>query len=90
MSRPLTVRLDEDALTVLIGEIVDRKLDQRGTVPQPALLTVDEAAERLRCDRKRIYRMTSDGRLASVKDGGRLLIPRGEVERHLRGEPPAC
>ena len=89
MSRPL-IRLDEDELTALIDEIIERKLEERNIDSLPDLLTPDEAAELLRCDRRRVYRMHSEGRLAGVKDGARLLIPRAEVERHLRREPPGC
>jgi excisionase family DNA binding protein len=49
-------------------------------------LTASEAADVLRCDRRRIYRMVHDGRIAGVKDGSRVLVERASIEAYLRRE----
>jgi excisionase family DNA binding protein len=46
-------------------------------------LTVDEAAEYLRCDRQRIYDLCSSNRLSRHKDGSRVLVSRLELEAHV-------
>jgi excisionase family DNA binding protein len=50
-------------------------------------LTVEEAAEYLRCKPKRIYDLTSQRRLPHVKDGSRTLLRRADLDAHL--EDPA-
>ena len=57
-------------------------------IEQPAsdLLTVDEAAAFLRCKPQRIRDLLSQRRLARVKDGGRTLIERADLEAHLERE----
>ena len=52
--------------------------------PSP-LLTVDEAADYLRCNRKRIHDLTSQRRIEFVKDGSRTLIRREALDRYLLG-----
>jgi excisionase family DNA binding protein len=89
VTTPLTIALElgpeqVEALAQRVAEIVA----ERHRPPDPPdLLSVEEVAEILRSSKKRVYRMTSDGRLQKVKDGGRVLVPRSEVERHLGGEP---
>jgi excisionase family DNA binding protein len=85
---PLAIVLSPEQLE-LIAERVADLLAERARPTLPDLLTAEEVAQLLRTTRKRVWRMTSDGRLQKVKDGGRVLIPRAEVERHLRGEPAA-
>lgn len=48
-------------------------------------MTPDEAAEFLRCTRKRVYDLAGSGRLARYGDGRRLLLKRTEVEALARG-----
>jgi excisionase family DNA binding protein len=50
-------------------------------------LTVPEAAAYLRCKRQRVDDLLSQGVLTRVKEGGRTLVARAEIEAHLRGEP---
>ena len=69
-----------------VAELVLKRLRANGSIGGPSvspLLTAGEAAELLRCDRRRVYRMAEDGRLERVKDGGRLLVTRASVEAHL-------
>lgn len=63
------------------------------TTPAPAVspyLTADEAADVLRCRRRRIYELCSDGRLTRHGEGRRLLVARAEVERLAAGELTRC
>ncbi len=55
---------------------------QRVAEPPP-YLTVDEAAEYLRCKPKRIYDLTSQRRLPFVKDGSRTLLRRVDLDDYL-------
>ncbi len=48
-------------------------------------MTANEAADFLRCTRKRIYDLTSDGRLVRYGEGRRLLLKRSEVEALAHG-----
>jgi excisionase family DNA binding protein len=46
-------------------------------------LTVDEAAEYLRCSRQRVYDLLSSRRLSKLKDGSRVLLRRDELDEYL-------
>ncbi len=59
------------------------------STPTPAVspyLTATEAAALLRCCRRRVYELCSDGRLTRHGEGRRLLVARAEVERLAAGE----
>jgi excisionase family DNA binding protein len=55
--------------------------------PLSPYLTIPEAAAYLRCKRQRVDDLLSQRRLSRVKDGGRTLVLRAELEAYLRGEP---
>jgi excisionase family DNA binding protein len=65
--------------------VLTRLCDQRLTPASP-YLTVDEAADHLRCSRQRIYDLCSARRLTRYKDGRRLLVSRAELDEHLTRE----
>ena len=46
-------------------------------------LTVAEAAKYLCCKNRRVYDLTSQGRLIPLKEGGKSLYERAELDRHL-------
>lgn len=48
------------------------------------LLTVDEAAVRLSCSRRTVYKLIAERRLASLKVGDLRRIREDEIERFLR------
>lgn len=48
-------------------------------------LTVDEAAQYLRCSRQRVYDLLSSRRLTKLKDGSRVLLRRDELDEYVAG-----
>jgi excisionase family DNA binding protein len=56
--------------------------------PPPAaspLMTVGEAATYMRCSPGRVYNLLSRGSLTRLKDGSKVLLERGEIDRYLAG-----
>ena len=90
----MKVDLPDEGLRELICQVVNEEMPEavrkevaRASAITSPYLTVPEAAEYLRCGRQRIYNLISERRLARIKEGGRVLIAREELEAHLRGEP---
>jgi excisionase family DNA binding protein len=54
--------------------------------PQPDVLTVEEARQRLRLGRNAIYDAIKNRQVPSVRIGKRILVPRLAFEAMLRGE----
>jgi len=58
-------------------------------LPTPAAadewLTVEQAAQHLKCSTSRIYQGTSKRTLPFHRDGGRLMFSKSELDEHLRG-----
>jgi excisionase family DNA binding protein len=50
-------------------------------------VTLKEAAMILSCKVQRVRNLLTDRKLTRIKDGGRTLIAREELERYLAGEP---
>jgi excisionase family DNA binding protein len=67
-------------------EILGDRLSAPPLRPPSPWLTADEAAEVLRCRRRRVYELVRDGRLARHGDGRRLLLARADVERLAAGD----
>jgi excisionase family DNA binding protein len=63
------------------------RLEDALRVSRSPYLTVPEAAEYLRCKRQRIHNLTSAGKLARHKDGGRTLILRADLDALIDEEP---
>jgi excisionase family DNA binding protein len=76
-----------DSLAPALAERVAELLAERlpGTVEQSPWLTVNEAADYLRCTPKRIYDLLSQSRLPRHKDGSRVLLRRAELDAYLAG-----
>ena len=70
------------ALEELVRRVVREELDARTPPPSP-FMTVPEAAEYLRTSRQRVDGLLSAGHLKRVKEGGRTLVRRVDVERWL-------
>ncbi len=77
----MNVRLDfPDDLVEAIATRVAEHLNAGTTSP---ILTVEEAADYLRCKPKRIYDLCSQRRISFVKDGSRTLIRRDALDQYL-------
>jgi excisionase family DNA binding protein len=63
-----------DAIARRAAELVLERLD--AAAPAGEWLTIEEAAELLRCKPQRIYDLRSDGRLGRHSEGGRALVAR--------------
>lgn len=66
------------AVTALIAALRE---SQPTATPPLTMLTVQEAAEHLRCSESLIYAQMKDGRLRGVKFGRRRLVPMSEIRR---------
>lgn len=70
----------------LVDEIARRAAEiiQRDRVRSP-WMTTEECADYMRCDRKRVYDLVSQGRLPVHKDGTRSVFFIEEVDAYLFG-----
>ena len=62
---------------------MDRRKDNEAHEALPLVLTVPEAARKLRIGIGRCYELTRCGRLRNVKVGKRILIPRTAIFEFL-------
>jgi excisionase family DNA binding protein len=88
LTRARTIEsLTESAFTVLVEAVAERAaelvLERLELRPASPYLSVDEAAEYLRCSKQRIYDLLSSGRLTRLKDGSRVLQLRSELDQHV-------
>lgn len=79
------IDLGEDFVELVALRVAAIIADQDSGNP---LLTVNEAAEYLRCKPKRLYDLTSQRRLDFVKDGSRTLIRRRALDAYLDAGRP--
>jgi excisionase family DNA binding protein len=83
--------MDEEAVERIAqraAEIVVACMGERAMqAPSSPYMTIPEAAEYLRCPRQRIDDLLSARRLTRVKEGGRTLISRAEIEDYLVRAP---
>lgn len=84
-----TIEMSEGDVERIASQAAKMVLEQVRGAPAPAspYMTIPEAAELLRCRRQRVDDLLCQRRLTRVKDGGRTLILRTELEAYLRGEP---
>lgn len=68
-----------------VAQHVADLLAKHQTTDLTPYMTVEEAAEYMRCRPKRIYDLTSQRRLPFVKDGSRTLLRRADLDAHLEG-----
>jgi excisionase family DNA binding protein len=88
---PLALTLPPEAVEAIArraGELVLEQLRRNGQRAEAKYLTVDEAAELYRCKPQRIYELVSARKLTSLKEGGRLLLLRSELEQRLERREP--
>jgi excisionase family DNA binding protein len=82
----ISVELSEQDLERIAERAAALAAERLAPPPSP-YLSIPEAAELLRCRRQRVDDLLSQRRLSRVKDGGRTLIRRAELEAYLLGEP---
>jgi excisionase family DNA binding protein len=79
--------MDDDAVEEIArraAEIVMAHVGEKTKQETPSpYMTIRETAEYLRCPRQRIDNLLSARRLTRIKDGGRTLLDRNEVEQYL-------
>jgi excisionase family DNA binding protein len=83
------LRLSEDDVDRVARRVVALlrgERDEAAPASSP-YFSVPEAAAYLRCKRQRVDDLLSQGVLTRIKEGGRTLVARAELEAHLRGEP---
>jgi excisionase family DNA binding protein len=68
-----------------VAELLADRLPAAAAAVSP-WLDVGEAAEYLRCTRKRIYDLVSQSRLPVHRDGSRLLFRREELDEYVRAD----
>ena len=73
----------DDLVAALAPAIADLLAERQAAPAVDAWLTVDEAATYLRCNRSRIYALTSQGALPVHKDGSRSLFRRSELDQYI-------
>lgn len=71
----------EDSFDALVDRLASAVLE-RLPKPDPSspYMTTAEAADHLRCSRQRVHDLLSAQRLTRLKEGGRTLLKRAEVE----------
>jgi excisionase family DNA binding protein len=82
----VSVVFDLDALVEQVAGRVAELLAARlpaAPAPTSPWLNVDEAADYLRCTRKRMYDLVSQSRVTVHRDGSRLLFRREDLDEYL-------
>jgi len=72
------------AIAEHVVELLGERLAASSAVPTP-WLSAAEAADYLRCERKRIYDLVGQQRLPAHRDGSRLLFQRAELDAYGAG-----
>lgn len=70
-------------LRAFVREEVEAVLSGNGSEPWPEFLTMKEASRYSSLSRSTLYRLVEDGCLRVVKEGGRTLLLRAEIDAHL-------
>ncbi len=78
----LTIDLPEELLERVAERAAELVAERQSSVSR--WLTVDEAADYLRCPKSRIYSLVSARRIPFVKDGSRSLFERPALDEWLR------
>ena len=81
----IVVELPPAAVDEIVARVAAIVLEQLGSASASPYLSVDEAADYLRCKPQRVYDLLSARRLTKLKDGSRVLLLRAELDEHLSG-----
>jgi len=85
VAETLTIALPDELIEKIAeraAEMVGARTAASNEPPNSPYMTTLEAAEYLRCSRQRIYDLLSAGRLPRLKEGGRTLVARADLD-HL-------
>jgi excisionase family DNA binding protein len=85
-ARTVSIVLPEEIvedIASIAAEIVIATIGAGTERAAPALMTVTEAADYLRCKPQRIYDLVSSRRLDKLKDGARTLVRRVDLDAHI-------
>jgi excisionase family DNA binding protein len=82
---PLAIELPSAVVDEIVERVAAVVLERVQAPAVSPYLSVDEAADYLRCSRQRIYDLLSSRRLTKLKDGSRVLVRRDELDDHLSG-----
>ena len=78
---PFTFTLPDDVLDEIARRVALIIESQAHPATPARWLSVDEAADYLRCSKQRVYDLRSSGRLGRYGDGGRALVDRHELDQ---------
>lgn len=85
----LTTTVPADTIETIVCRVAEVVFAKMGTTTTATpYMTVDEAAEYLRCSPQRVYDLASSGRLPRYKEGRRTLHLRTEVTNLIEPERP--
>ncbi len=83
MSSELRLDLPPDLIETIAQRAAELLVEQHPVEGQSPFLSVEEAAEYLRCKPKRVYDLCSQRRLPFAKDGSRTLLRRADLDAYL-------
>jgi excisionase family DNA binding protein len=79
----ITLDIPEDLLEQIARRAADLLAERRPSNGLSPWLSAQEAADRLRCDRDRIYDLIALGKLIPRRDGRRVLLHRDDLDAYL-------
>jgi excisionase family DNA binding protein len=79
----VTLDIPEDLIEQIARRAADLLAERRPSNGLSPWLSAPEAAERLRCDRDRIYDLIALGKLTPRRDGRRVLLHRDDLDTYL-------
>ena len=77
----VTLTMTTEQLEAIAEKVAALMGATASTLHTPDLMTPAEASRYLRCGRRRIYDLVSAGRLPRLREGGRLLLRRADLDR---------
>ena len=78
----VTVQLPDDLIEQIAQRAAEPVTERQQTTATP-WLNVTEAADRLRCEKDRIYDLVQQGKLQPRRDGRRVLLHRDDIDAYL-------
>ena len=86
MAPEIALTLPDAALEAVAERVALILADQAPADASAPYLSVEEAAEFLRCKPKRVYDLCSQRRIDYVKDGSRTLLRRADLIAYLEAQ----